>query len=209
MYVPQSLWPEIKQKLINKHSEIKLGSPIDPKSFLSAVIDDKSFSRIQSYLEYAKSSANNNIIAGGECDNSEGYYIQPTIVETTDPTDKLMREEIFGPVLTVYPYPDEESIEVLKIVDASTDYALTGAVFSKDESFIEEARDILSFTTGNFYINDKSTGSVVAQQPFGGARKSGTNDKAGSPHYLYKFVSPQSVKTTTAPLSEWQYAYMN
>uniref|UniRef100_A0A161MNM0 Delta-1-pyrroline-5-carboxylate synthase mitochondrial-like protein n=1 Tax=Triatoma infestans TaxID=30076 RepID=A0A161MNM0_TRIIF len=141
-------------------------------------------------------------------DDKKGYFIQPTIVESKDPHDKLMTEEIFGPVLTVYAYPDDKLEEALDLVDCSTPYALTGAIFSEDDTFNAYALSRLKNTAGNFYINDKSTGSVVAQQPFGGARMSGTNDKAGGPHYILRWASPQSIKETFVPLKDWSYPYM-
>nr|XP_022336824.1 delta-1-pyrroline-5-carboxylate dehydrogenase, mitochondrial-like [Crassostrea virginica] len=203
MYIPQSIWPEVKQKMLDIHKDIKLGSCLDNKIFLSAVIDDKAFKRIKSYIEHAKSSPNLSIVAGGNCDDSEGYFIQPTIIETTDPQDKIMQEEIFGPVLTVFPYPDDEYLKYAEMATKTSPFALTGAIFVKDQKVREELIDIFKDAAGNFYINDKSTGSVVGQQPFGGARLSGTNDKAGGPHYLMKFVSVQCVKETKVPLKEW------
>jgi len=208
VYVPQSMWPAMKARLQEEVSKIKLGSVTDADSFLSAVIDDKAFERIRGYLEHAKTSPSLSIVTGGECDDSKGYFVEPTIIETSDPEDKIISEEIFGPVVTVYPYPDAEYKEILHLINNTSPYALTGAVYTKDAAVLEEARDILRWAAGNFYENDKSTGSVVAQQPFGGARKSGTNDKAGSPHYLLKFVSPQSTKASTMPAREWAYPYM-
>jgi len=208
MYVPESKWDGVKEGLIAAQKEIKLGSPLESDSFLSAVIDDKSFDRVKSYVDYAKGSSNHTVVAGGNCDNSQGYYVEPTIVQVSDPQDKLMQEEIFGPVLSVYVYPDNQYKDVLKMVDSTSPYALTGAIYASDNSVIDEASEILKYSTGNYYVNDKSTGSVVCQQPFGGARKSGTNDKAGSPHYLLKFTSPQAVKTTSVPTTDWKYPYM-
>lgn len=203
MYIPQSMWPEVKQKMLDILKEIQLGSPLDNKIFLSAVIDDKAFNRIKSYIEYAKNSPNLSIVAGGKCDDSQGYFVQPTVIETSDPQDKIMQEEIFGPVLSVFPYPDDEYFKYAQMASQTSPFALTGAIFVKDSIAREELVDTFRESAGNFYINDKSTGSVVGQQPFGGDRLSGTNDKAGGPHYLMKFVSVKCVKETKAPLKEW------
>lgn len=203
MYIPQSMWPEVKQKMLDILKEIQLGSPLDNKIFLSAVIDDKAFNRIKSYIEYAKNSPNLSIVAGGKCDDSQGYFVQPTVIETSDPQDKIMQEEIFGPVLSVFPYPDDEYFKYAQMASKTSPFALTGAIFVKDSVAREELVDTFRESAGNFYINDKSTGSVVGQQPFGGDRLSGTNDKAGGPHYLMKFVSVKCVKETKAPLKEW------
>lgn len=203
MYIPQSMWPEVKQKMLDILKEIQLGSPLDNKIFLSAVIDDKAFNRIKSYIEYAKNSPNLSIVAGGKCDDSQGYFVQPTVIETSDPQDKIMQEEIFGPVLSVFPYPDDEYFKYAQMASKTSPFALTGAIFVKDSIAREKLVDTFRESAGNFYINDKSTGSVVGQQPFGGDRLSGTNDKAGGPHYLMKFVSVKCVKETKAPLKEW------
>ncbi|KAA0707521.1 Delta-1-pyrroline-5-carboxylate dehydrogenase, mitochondrial [Triplophysa tibetana] len=209
MYVPDSLWPEIKQQLLTLHKQIKLGNPVeDFSTFFSAVIDDKAFARIKGWLEHAKSSPHLKIIAGGNCDDSKGYFVEPTIIETTDPQEKIMSEEIFGPVLAVYVYPENDYKEVLHLIDNTSPYALTGAVFAQDKAVIDEAAKALRNAAGNYYVNDKSTGSVVGQQPFGGARASGTNDKPGGPHYVLRWTSPQVVKQTHVPLTEWKYAYM-
>ncbi|KAL1488283.1 hypothetical protein ABEB36_015234 [Hypothenemus hampei] len=209
MYVPESLWPAIKEKLLVKRAQLKIGDPTDYNSFTSAVIDDKAFKRISGYIEYAKKSSNLEIIGGGKYDDSTGYFIEPTIVQTKDPKDKIMTEEIFGPVLTVYVYPDNQIKQTLELIDTSTQFALTGAVFAQDEAFLRSALEDLKMTAGNFYINDKSTGSVVGQQPFGGARLSGTNDKAGGPHYALRWGNPQSIKETFVQLIDIDYPYMN
>ncbi|ESO94584.1 hypothetical protein LOTGIDRAFT_161287 [Lottia gigantea] len=208
MYVPESLWPKIKDGLLSIHKEIKTGSPLQKENFVTAVIDDKAFARIESYLNHAKNSPNTTILAGGTCDQSEGYFVQPTIIQTTDPNDKLMKEEIFGPVLTMYIYPDNKCMETADLVTKTSPFALTGSIFVKDQKAREVLIDKFRENAGNFYINDKSTGSVVAQQPFGGTRMSGTNEKAGGPHYLLKFVSVQAVKETSVPLSAWKYPSM-
>ncbi|XP_029357876.1 delta-1-pyrroline-5-carboxylate dehydrogenase, mitochondrial [Echeneis naucrates] len=209
MYVPDSLWPQIKQKLLDILRNIKVGDPVkDFGTFFSAVIDDKSFSRIKKWLDHAKSSPNLHVIAGGNCDDKKGYFVEPTIIETKDPQDAIMNEEIFGPVLTVYVYSEKEYREVLQLIDSTSPYALTGAVFAQDKTVIDQAAKILRNAAGNYYVNDKSTGSIVAQQPFGGARASGTNDKPGGPHYVLRWTSPQVVKETHVPLKEWRYPYM-
>lgn len=209
MYVPKSKWNGIRDGLVAAIKQMKVGSPLEYDTFMTSVIDDKAFVRIKSYLDRAKTSPNLKIVIGGGCDKSKGYFIEPTVVETKDPNDQMMQEELFGPVLTVYVYEDREAVDVLKLVDTTTPFALTGAIFADDEKAIKEASDRLKFSTGNFYINDKSTGSVVSQQPFGGARKSGTNDKAGSPYYILKFANLLSVKTQTKPLEDWRYPYMS
>ncbi|RVE72670.1 hypothetical protein OJAV_G00043140 [Oryzias javanicus] len=209
MYVPDSLWPQIRQQLLDIHKSIKVGDPVeDFSTFFSAVIDDKSFARISRWLSHAKTSPNLTIIAGGNCDDQKGYYVEPTIIETKDPQDPIMSEEIFGPVLSVYVYPDKKYQEVLQLIDRTSPYALTGAVFAHDKKVIDEAAKVLRNAAGNYYVNDKSTGSIVAQQPFGGARASGTNDKPGGPHYVLRWTSPQVVKQTHVPLTDWKYPYM-
>ena len=161
-----------------------------------------------SILQHAKSSPNTKIVAGGNFDDSVGYFVEPTVVETTTPKDKIFHEEIFGPVVTAYVYKDSDCMSTLESVAADTPYALTGALFSQDENFAVKAAEILKQTAGNFYVNDKSTGSVVGQQPFGGAKLSGTNDKAGGPSYMLKWASAQSVKQTFVPLRDIEYPYM-
>jgi len=208
VYVPESLWPQIKESLIEKQKTLKMGDVENYENFMSAVIDKKSFDRISGYIDHAKSSPNTSIVAGGNYDESVGYFIEPTIVQTTTPKDKIFHEEIFGPVVTAYVYKDAKLEETLQGVATDTPYALTGAVFSQDEEFALRATELLKGTAGNFYVNDKSTGSVVGQQPFGGARLSGTNDKAGGPSYMLKFASPQSVKQTFVPLTDIEYPYM-
>lgn len=209
MYVPDGMWPQIKRQLLDIHRNIKVGDPVeDFSTFFSAVIDDKSFARIKSWLDRAKSSANLKVIAGGNCDDKKGYFVEPTIIETTDPKDAIMQEEIFGPVLAVYVYPENEYKAALQLIDNTSPYALTGAVFAQDKNVIDEAAKALRNAAGNYYVNDKSTGSVVAQQPFGGARASGTNDKPGGPHYVLRWTSPQVVKETHVPLTDWRYPYM-
>ncbi|KAF1392330.1 hypothetical protein PFLUV_G00051670 [Perca fluviatilis] len=209
MYVPDSTWPAIREGLLAVHSQLTVGDPVeDFSTFFSAVIDDKSFARIKKWIDHAKSSSSLKVIAGGNYDNSKGYFVEPTIIETTDPRDAIMSEEIFGPVLAVYVYPEKDYREVLQLIDNTSPYALTGAVFAQDRTVVDEAARALRNAAGNYYVNDKSTGSVVAQQPFGGARASGTNDKPGGPHYVLRWTSPQVVKETHVPLADWRYAYM-
>lgn len=208
MYVPKSLWEPIKEGLIKERANLKVGDPTDFSIFMGAVIDDKAFDRITGYIDGAKKNPKNKIIGGGGYDITKGYFVEPTIIETSDPHDKLMTEEIFGPVLTVYVYDDSNVEKTLGLVGSSTKFALTGAVFAKDKAFLRHALDKLKYTAGNFYINDKSTGSVVGQQPFGGGRMSGTNDKAGGPTYVTRWTSPQAIKETFVPLQEIDYPYM-
>ncbi|CAG9575317.1 unnamed protein product [Danaus chrysippus] len=208
MYVPRSLYEPIKQGLLEERAKLKIGDPTDFKIFTGAVIDDKAFARITGYIKNAKNNPKNKILGGGEFDGSKGYFVQPTIIETVDPFDKLMTEEIFGPVLTMYVYEDRDLDQALGLVGSSTKFALTGAVFATDRKFLESAFEELKMTAGNFYLNDKSTGSVVGQQPFGGGRMSGTNDKAGGPNYVMRWTTPQSIKETFVPLKDIDYPYM-
>ncbi|XP_023942739.1 delta-1-pyrroline-5-carboxylate dehydrogenase, mitochondrial [Bicyclus anynana] len=208
MYIPRSLYEPIKQGLLEERSKLKIGDPTDFKVFTGAVIDDKAFTRITTYIKNAKNNPKNKILGGGEFDGSKGYFVQPTIIETADPHDKLMIEEIFGPVLTIYVYGDKDLSKALDLVGTSTKFALTGAVYASDRKFLDTALEELKMTAGNFYINDKSTGSVVGQQPFGGGRMSGTNDKAGGPNYVMRWTTPQSIKETFVPLRDIDYPYM-
>lgn len=208
VYVPENLWPEIKEKLIAEIGKLKLGRGDDYSSFLSAVIDQTSFNKIKSYIEHASASAEYEVLAGGKCDDSVGYFVEPTLVLSHDPRGKLMSEEIFGPVCTGYVYSPDKVDSALDLVNTTSPYGLTGSVFSQNREFLEYASNKLRHTAGNFYVNDKSTGSVVAQQPFGGARGSGTNDKAGMLTYLQKWTSPQAIKESLAPLPHWSYPYM-
>lgn len=208
MYVPESLWPKVKEGLAEVQKTLKVGDVGDFENFMSAVIDKKAFDRISGYIQHAKSGPNTKIVAGGNFDDSVGYFIEPTVIETTSKDDKCFKEEIFGPVVTAYVYKDGEAMDVVKSIGKDTPYALTGAMYSQDQAFANDAAQVLRGTAGNFYVNDKSTGSVVGQQPFGGARLSGTNDKAGGPHYMLKWASPQSVKQTFVPLKDVTYPYM-
>ncbi|CRK98843.1 CLUMA_CG011923, isoform A [Clunio marinus] len=207
-YIPESLWTEIRDGMIKEQGKLKVGDVTDFSTFMGAVIDERAFNRIKSYIDHARSSDKLDIIVGGKYDNSKGFFIQPTIVKTTDPKDKIMVEEIFGPVLSIYVYPDRELDATMELVGSSTQFALTGAVFANDEAFLRRAFEEFKMTAGNFYINDKSTGSVVGQQPFGGGRMSGTNDKAGGPYYTTRFTTIQAIKETFVPLRDVDYPYM-
>jgi len=207
-YIPESLWPKIKTELLRLRDELKVGDVRDFKSFTSSVIDDKAYARITGYIKHAKNSAHLEILGGGQYDDKKGYFIQPTIIQTDDPHDKIMTEEIFGPVLSIYVYKDADLKKTIDLVGSSTKFALTGAVFAQDMNFLKEALEEFKMTAGNFYLNDKSTGSVVGQQPFGGGRHSGTNDKAGGPQYCMRWTSPQSIKETFVPLRDVTYPYM-
>jgi 1-pyrroline-5-carboxylate dehydrogenase len=207
-YIPESLWPELRTVLEGQMEKIAMGPVTDFSNFVNAVIDRNAFDTIRSYIDYAQSADNAEIILGGHCDDSRGYFIEPTIVLTTDPQFKTMQEEIFGPVLTIYIYPDEAYPETLITCDQTAIYALTGAVFAKDRLAISQAMDALENAAGNFYINDKPTGAVVGQQPFGGARASGTNDKAGAASNLMRWVSPRTIKETFEPAERFEYPFM-
>jgi len=206
VYVPQSLWPEVRDRVIGMMQEIRMGDVRDFRNFMSAVIDRKAFQRIAGYIAHAR--ATSAVLQGGGCDDSEGFFVEPTFVETTNPGDRLMSEEIFGPVVTAWVYPDDRWLETLEIVDETSPYALTGAVFARDRTAVREAASALRNAAGNFYINDKPTGAVVGQQPFGGARASGTNDKAGSKLNLLRWVSARTVKETYVPPRDYRYPFM-
>jgi 1-pyrroline-5-carboxylate dehydrogenase len=207
-YVPQSVWAAIKKPLCEEISKIKIGDASDFSNFMNAVIDQRAFDKISGYIDRARGRDTCEIIVGGGSDDSVGWFIEPTIIETNDPKSESMIEEIFGPVLTVYVYPDDEFEEALQLCDESSPYALTGSIFSSSEENIQTAFEALRYTAGNFYINDKPTGAVVAQQPFGGARSSGTNDKAGSPLNLLRWISPRSVKRTLDIAQDWTYPFL-
>lgn len=208
IYVPRSLYEPIKSGLLEERDKLQIGDVTNFKMFTGAVIDKVAFNRITTYIKNAKQNPKCKIIGGGSFDESVGYFVQPTIIETSDPLDKCMVDEIFGPVLTMYVYEDKDLDKTMELIGSSTKYALTGAVFAKDKDFLERALEELKITAGNFYLNDKSTGSVVGQQPFGGGRMSGTNDKAGGPNYVMRWTSPQSIKETFVPLRDIDYPYM-
>ncbi len=207
-YIPASLWPTVKEQLLAQIAEIKMGSPLDFRNFMTAVIDQNAFKDHKGYIDYAKASPEAKILCGGRCDDSVGYFIQPTVVQTTNPKFKLMEEEIFGPVLTLYVYEDAKLDETLELCDTTSPYALTGAVFATDRKTIAAMMEHLRHAAGNFYINDKPTGAVVSQQPFGGGRASGTNDKAGSYLNLIRWTSMRAVKETFVPPTHFAYPFM-
>jgi 1-pyrroline-5-carboxylate dehydrogenase len=207
-YIPKSLWPKTKEALLGQIAEIKMGAPLDFRNFMTAVIDQNAFNDHKGYIDFAKSCPDCAILAGGGCDDSVGYFIQPTVVQTTDPKCKMMQEEIFGPVLTLYVYDDKKLDETLDLCDTTSPYALTGAVFSNDRMATVKMMNRLRHAAGNFYINDKPTGAVVSQQPFGGGRASGTNDKAGSYLNLIRWTSMRAVKETFVPPAHFAYPFM-
>lgn len=207
-YLPSNLAEEIKKKLVAEVKTMKMGIPDDFSNFINAVIDEKAFDKISSYIANAKKDKNVKILTGGKCNKTNGYFIEPTIIETTDPKYISMCEEIFGPVLTVYVYDENKFEEALKLTDSTSGYALTGAVFAQDRAAIESATRKLVNSSGNFYINDKPTGAVVGQQPFGGARASGTNDKAGSIMNLYRWLSARTIKETFVPVTDYRYPFL-
>jgi 1-pyrroline-5-carboxylate dehydrogenase len=207
VYVPKSIWNAVRDRAVAMINEIKMGDPADFRNFMGAVIDKRAFDKISEYIEHGRGNA--KILAGGKVDGSKGYFISPTLIETTDPGYKLLCEEIFGPVLTAYVYDDAKWEETLKTVDATSPYALTGAVFAQDRRAIVQAMSALRHAAGNFYVNDKPTGAVVGQQPFGGARASGTNDKAGSKLNLTRWVSARTVKENFNPPTDYRYPFMS
>ena len=208
-YIPNNLWEDIRKKIIDDVKNFSIGTPEDPKNFINAVISEKAFDKITSYIEYTKNSSDAEIIAGGKYDKSTGYFIEPTVILTKNPNFKTMVEEIFGPVITIYVYQTNEWDSTLEIVNNTSEYALTGAIFSLDRYAIEYATKKLENAAGNFYINDKPTGAVVGQQPFGGARGSGTNDKAGSVLNLLRWVSPRTIKETFVPAKDYRYSFLD
>lgn len=207
-YIPQSLWPEVKAVMEKQMKTIKMGSPEDPSNFVNAVIDENSFKKCKGYIERAENSSDAEVIIGGKCDDSKGWFVEPTVIETKNPKYESVCEEIFGPILSVYVYEDTAWSKTLKLVDETSPYSLTGAVFAQDRYAIAEAYKALENAAGNFYINDKPTGAVVGQQPFGGARASGTNDKAGSKMNLLRWVSVRSIKETFVSAKDYKYPYL-
>jgi len=207
-YIPESLWPEIKDKLLAETASIKMGDVEDFTNFISAVIDQAAFNSIKSYIDYARNSSEARIICGGGCDDSRGFFIEPTIILTTNPKFKTMEEEIFGPVLTVYIYKDSELDEALRLCDETSPYGLTGSIFATDRTAIVEMEKRLRHAAGNFYINNKTSGAVVGQQPFGGSRGSGTNDKAGSKVNLLKWTSIRTISETFVPPTDYRYPFL-
>lgn len=207
-YLPKSLWPAISDAVVKDLKSFKMGSPADSTNFINAVIDDRAFKKLSGYLDQAKKDSDAEILVGGGYDDSVGYFIEPTVIVTTNPKYETMCTELFGPIITIYVYEDEQWEEVLELVDQTGEYALTGAIFSGDRYVIAKATDKLENAAGNFYINDKPTGAVVGQQPFGGARGSGTNDKAGSVWNLLRWVSNRTIKETFVPPTDYRYPFL-
>lgn len=207
-YIPDTIWPEVRERLLAEVATIKMGDVFDFTNFMGAVIDRKAFKSISGYLELARTTPGHEVICGGKTDDSEGLFVEPTIVVTEDPKSRMMMEEVFGPVLTVYVYPEAKYEEMLYLCDQTSPYGLTGSIFARDRLAIQKAADVLRQAAGNFYINDKPTGSIVGQQPFGGARASGTNDKAGSPLNLLRWTSPRAIKETLEPPTDFRYPFM-
>ena len=208
-YVPESLWPEVREGLEKMIGDIKMGPPEDFRNFFNAVIDEASFDKLAGYIDRAKEDKEAEVIIGGGYDKSEGFFIQPTVILTTDPKYVTMQEELFGPVLTIYVYSDDQVEETVDLLDETSIYGLTGAIFAQDRFVIEWLTNRLIHTAGNFYVNDKPTGAVVGQQPFGGARGSGTNDKAGSMVNMMRWVSPRSIKENFLPPTDYRYPFMD
>ena len=207
-YIPQNMWDEVQSELIKDIATINIGSPEDLGNFMTAVIDKNAFDRIKSYIDDVRTAEDAEIIIGGGCDDSKGYFIEPTVVVTSNPYFKTMVQEIFGPVLTIFVYPTDEFESIMDTVDNTSEYALTGAIFAKDRYAVNLATKRLENAAGNFYVNDKPTGAAVGQQPFGGARGSGTNDKAGSVLNLLRWVSPRTIKETLVPAKDYRYPFL-
>jgi len=207
-YIPQSMWPEVKSELEKDLKSLKMGTPEDFSNFVTAVIHERSFDKLAQYIDQAKADADADVIIGGNYDKSTGYFIEPTVIVASNPKYVTMETELFGPVITIYVYEDEKWAETLQLVDETSPYALTGAIFSQDRYAINEATKALENCAGNFYINDKPTGAVVGMQPFGGARGSGTNDKAGSAQNLLRWVSPRTIKETFVTPVDYRYPFL-
>ena len=207
-YIPDTIWPKVKERVLAMMAAIKVGDPADFTNFMGAVIDRKAFTKIKEYIDGAKRDAKAKVLFGGGCDDADGYFVQPTLIQVEDPAYRTMCEEIFGPVLTLYVYPERQWAETLALVDRTSPYALTGAVFAQDRRAVTEAQAALRYAAGNFYVNDKPTGAVVGQQPFGGARASGTNDKAGSLLNLVRWTSARTVKENFVPPRDPTYPFM-
>jgi 1-pyrroline-5-carboxylate dehydrogenase len=205
--VPSNLWPEVKERLVEDVGSIKMGDPADFENFMGAVIDASAYKTHSQAIEEAR-TAGATILTGGSTDDSEGYFVQPTVIETDDKGFRLLRDELFGPIVTTYVYDEKRWDDTLDLVDQTAPYGLTGAIFANERSAIEEAGDRLRYTAGNLYVNDKPTGAVVGQQPFGGSRASGTNDKAGSMWNLIRWVSPRTVKETFVPATDYRYPFL-
>jgi 1-pyrroline-5-carboxylate dehydrogenase len=207
-YIPDNLWPDVRDALLAELSDLRVGDVSDFSNFMGAVIDAAGYKKIVDYIELARSSPETQILAGGDYDDGVGYFVQPTLVLTRNPRHRLMEEEVFGPVLTLYVYPEAEFEEALHLCDTTSPYGLTGSIFAQDRRVVEKALNVLRHAAGNFYINDKPTGAVVGLQPFGGSRASGTNDKAGSPLNLERWVSPRTIKESFCPPTDYRYPFM-
>jgi 1-pyrroline-5-carboxylate dehydrogenase len=208
VYAPANLWPELRERLAGQVATIKMGDVADFENFMGAVIDDKSLKTQQEAIEEARTHEETEVLVGGGVRDDEGYFVEPTVIETRDPNFRLLRDELFGPVVTTYVYPESKWQDTLELVDRTAPYGLTGAVFADDREAVIEADEALRYAAGNFYVNDKPTGAVVGQQPFGGARASGTNDKAGSMWNLIRWVSPRTIKETFVPPTDYRYPFM-
>ena len=208
VYAPANLWPELKERLADQVAQLKVGDVSDFENFMGAVIDQSSFKTQREAIEEARAHAKSEVLVGGGTSDDEGYFVEPTVIETQDPDFRLLRDELFGPVVTTYVYPEGKWQDTLELVDKTAPYGLTGAVFADDREAVVEAQDKLRYAAGNFYVNDKPTGAIVGQQPFGGARASGTNDKAGSMWNLIRWVSPRTIKETFVPPTDYRYPFM-
>jgi 1-pyrroline-5-carboxylate dehydrogenase len=208
VYAPANLWPELRERLVEQVGELKMGDVADFTNFMGAVIDANSFKTQRDAIEEAKRHAKSKVLVGGGVDDSEGYFVEPTVIETQDPNFRLLRDELFGPVVTAYVYPEQKWDDTLELIDKTAPYGLTGAIFADDRQALLDAEDKLRYAAGNLYVNDKPTGAVVAQQPFGGSRASGTNDKAGSMWNLIRWVSPRTIKETFLPATDYRYPFM-
>jgi len=207
-YISKSIWARVEKQLLADIASFKMGSPEDMSNFITAVIHEGSFNKLKKYIDKVKKDKKAKIIAGGGYDKSKGYFIEPTVILTTDPNYTTMCEELFGPVVTIYVFDDKDWTKTLQLVDKTGEYALTGAVLSEDRYALEQAIKALENAAGNFYVNDKPTGAVVGQQPFGGARGSGTNDKAGSKLNLYRWISPRMIKETFVTPTDYRYPFL-
>ncbi|HET7759844.1 MAG TPA: L-glutamate gamma-semialdehyde dehydrogenase [Gaiellaceae bacterium] len=208
VYAPSNIWPELRERLVEEVGTIAMGDVTDFSNFMGAVIDAKSFARQREAIEHAKANKA-EVLVGGGTNDSEGFFVEPTVIQTKDPRDRLMSEEFFGPIVTTYVYPEDQWEQTLELVDDTAAYGLTGAIFSQERAAIDEAQEALRYTAGNFYVNDKPTGAVVGQQPFGGSRASGTNDKAGSMWNLIRWVSPRTIKETFVPPRDYRYSFLD
>jgi 1-pyrroline-5-carboxylate dehydrogenase len=208
VYAPANLWPALRERLADEVGQIKMGDVTDFENFMGAVIDASSLKTQREAIEEARAHKETEVLVGGGVSDDEGYFVEPTVIETKDPDFRLLRDELFGPVVTAYVYPEGKWSDTLELVDRTAPYGLTGAVFADDRQAVVEASEALRYAAGNFYVNDKPTGAVVGQQPFGGARASGTNDKAGSMWNLIRWVSPRTIKETFVPPTDYRYPFM-